>query len=1530
MLTPEEQAELAHIQSILSPAPAPPQPPGLGARFGEGVANIPSSIGQMFSNTATGVLNYGRTDSEQQQPYQVPRPYDLPAPTTAGERLTDLVPGLLATVGATAIPGGAISRLAQLGGVGRVGASLLGEFGGGAFLGASQGENPVGTGTEFAALGALNHAPIPPLLKALGNAAIPVTGQLLRGQNPLDQQSLINTGTNIILPGLLGGYRGTPEPLLPTAAPEQAAPQQAQAPAAPEVSPGALVPYFNPNQYFSMPGYVHPNVEPDAPGYQRPRLLLNPAQDATTPQDGLLTPSAPQPQSLLPMAAATPDVVDMTPDANGVFQQDDQPPVSAPAPAPQEPFGTAIQRIIDAQPPENGFGPRKVFLQPVYEDALDQGLVTDKTDFQNKMRTAAFDVNSQARPGLARADLPPEAYGENSDIVQPSELQYGSERFHFAERSQPDPSLGDGIGGTGDDHHAAVEQAVRDVASKYPGVDVSTIRSTAELPPDLRSRTDPTAAYEGLNDQRTGKQYVMSDNISDPARAREVAVHEIVGHHGVDKVLPPEEWKGIEDHVVQRGGALAQRIANNYFGKNLEDVAGDAMARRRVTREYVAQLAENTSLDPNLWQRIVAGVRSALRNVGIRRDWSDEEIRDLIRSSHENLKAGEPTTFTPPARGGDVDTKVDPSFRSPRVEQAAQDQDHGRKTAVGAAARFLEKNFNAARTPELQTAQEKGIGLMSALAGHVNEANAAYARDVRAAAAEGRPLLSPAHIQAAERFQASRQQPADEAILRSAQLPRSAENSLLVNAAAKREGQQTVIAAETPEHAATIAGTEDYQRRAYQLFTDPKTYGRLLSSGRLDGRITEATRYFRTLPEWAGFDNDVIEKSIRQYLADKVDGKGFQPGSSSARISQSLYVAKHDLTPDQWRTVEDLGHDARLDTQEQSAVRAMVRGQHLNAADQRLIGTISRRDGFTPAEQNALHEISEQETVAPEVRALFGEHTDPIEQGAYTAQKLIQSARQARTISEIAGSRFPDGRALSYTPEDFQTALRANTGDTRRLLMGYRQLPRSDGYGMLAGRFADRGVADALDSMNQGMDAGGNRMLAKIQKVMKLNATVLNPATHAHWWMQMPLMMALGRVYNPARWLEAGRIVLGSAARHNATRDELVRNGIIDGGAASDVGLVNRGVANINQPQTILGRINAGKDRALNFLSQIYGHPDEIIRTATYLQAREQALAAGLAGQAAIDRAIQFTNRYTFNYKALPKGVSALSNTPGINPFLGYSAELTRITKNLAQDVLSGNAGDRTHAALNLALMAGVPLAVSMGSSWANLSPDDQKAWARNRALEGDDLKAQIKYVINRRKDGTFNYIDISPVLPAGDTFTMVKDILHGDWKAFAGDQPLIGLNHSPIGSDAIDLSTGQVQATGQKLITAGDYVKRAVQPLVPPLTPLLGSQATRIGRSFTPNDQGGLGIQNARTGREDTPLTALLGTAGVRIQSEKQPLLIRAIQADAQDKQEQYHRELLQTTQTNSSPEARQAALLTYQHKVQQIHQELLKKIGP
>lgn len=1757
------------------PAPPPPSP-SIPARIGEGFANLPSTVGSGLINGVIGTSNMFQPAGQESPLFNLPQPYNIPPPQTFGQRAADLIPGLLGTVATAAIPGGIVrAGLGELLGASlpegiaagsaqalamapqiaraQMLSSLGGEAAAGGFLAAPQGPGEAANlGGQFAGLGLLNQAPLPWYVKALGNAAIPVGGQLLSGQDPTSQQSILNTAANVIVPGLLGGYGAHGE--TPASAP-QGELLGAPSPAAPDYTQAQLLSRANEGRNFDFVGpqynqdvqnqltagqqvYSRANegrntdfVGPPVPDGQF--VGSNPAPPPSfEASNGTVT--APDPQidpSLVAYhgTAASFDSFDPTKvgtgEGNAAFGHGDaylaeNPDVadgyrvslsseSNPGNLYTVSVDAELLELLDRDAPIDSQSP---LVQKAAEEAW--ALPTDPAyagpprfgkssgaSLYNQLKAAHYAENvtpedpfptggdkwasqwlsDRGIKGIKYLDAGSRGKGGTSNYVifdgQHIKITHANgteispeEAVSGVRASKPPPGPSDaGPRATPEN----IAQAMRGVAAQYPGVDLRVHGSPAD-PPELRGQINPRARYEGLNDPNganrnggKGVQYGFTDNISTPERGQKVALHEIVGHYGVGKILDPADWKGIQDHVMERGGALRDSIVKDYGSDP-----------NRIAREYVAQVAENTNLDPTLWQSITAAVRKGLRAIGIRREWSDKEIQDLVRAAHRNLREEGPsvrqggeleaaasrkplppvdygqeagralgdTKATPPAeatpkerqaildsyrqqvaktggrdvpisdvmegagfraddprakgilagmrKSGDVvsmstgdwslsdarkrawavndldrgflegpktlvrmtespqeapqgllgakmtpearqaalraqwtrEQGLDPSIRS-NMSDAAEKQEKGDKSLLGYATRFLQTNFNMDRSPELKRILEQSKGEANLGIERMNEpvrGLLGYAEKLP----RGAPLMQPAEDAALTKFNKTKGDPADEAAMRAA-VPKPVADYAANSKQRQIDAQAIKAQAETGgRQATTIKNMGDFVRRTFEIFANSPQYLKRLGRGDYKAALAGAVQYFKEAPEFRGVGDDFMETHVRQVLNNLAENKPFDSGSESGKLAQSLYLHKKDLSNEQWAMMEKLQTDARLSTHDQGLIADAVRKQFIDPATQKRLGDIAEGGALNPTESSMLSEISERETLDPRIRALFGEYTNPVDQIAWTNEKVARSVKQAKAITDIAFSSFADGRKMAYkTAREMDSAIQAATGETKRTLMRYKQLPDSDGYGILAKAFAPMEVHDALNSFNQGMDSGADQFWGKIQKVLKLNATVLNPAAHAHWWMQMPLMMSMARVYNPADWYRAERIVNGNDAASAAVRDELTKNNILQVGAQRDLGNNARTVSTFGELPDTFTKIKTGGDKALGFLGKLYGKPDDIIRTAAYMTQKARALKEGLSEQDAQNRATDFTNKYTFNYDALPRAVTRASSIPGVNPFISYAAELSRITKNIARDVISGSPGDRMHGALNLALMAAVPLAASLGSSQMNLSAKDQQDWDHMRKLEDEDQKAQIKFVLGRdQKTGAFHYVDTAPFQPASDIFTAAKNIAQGNWKGFALDQPGIGLQHSPVASIGIDLSTGQNQFTGQKLYTPGDYASRIWQGVTPPI---IGSQAVRDLRAITPNQQGGLGLTNPRTGREDNPVTSLLGHVGVRLQSEQQGQLLQAALSDAQDKRDAARMQMMQIGRTNASDSARQHALLGYQQRVQDINQELLQKVG-
>lgn len=189
-------------------------------------------------------------------------------------------------------------------------------------------------------------------------------------------------------------------------------------------------------------------------------------------------------------------------------------------------------------------------------------------------------------------------------------------------------------------HLQRVADAVEPLKDKVAGggVRVRVLRNEGDLPEGVRRRLNPGDTHEGIVDTVTGDVYLFSDHLRSPERAAEVFAHEVVGHYGVERLIGDKEFQKIADSLFREVPAAARDIARRYAdGKSLDSLTPEE--RALVAREYVARLAERPALAPRTWERIVAAVRRALKKLGIQKEWSESDIRDLLRRAAREVQS---------------------------------------------------------------------------------------------------------------------------------------------------------------------------------------------------------------------------------------------------------------------------------------------------------------------------------------------------------------------------------------------------------------------------------------------------------------------------------------------------------------------------------------------------------------------------------------------------------------------------------------------------------------------------------------------------------------------------------------------------------------------------------------------------------------------------------------------------------------------------------------------------------------------------
>ena len=144
---------------------------------------------------------------------------------------------------------------------------------------------------------------------------------------------------------------------------------------------------------------------------------------------------------------------------------------------------------------------------------------------------------------------------------------------------------------------------------------------------------------KGAYNARTGEITIIVPNHEDAADMEETLLHEVVGHHGLRSVF---------------GEYFDSFLSEVYRNASPEQRRGMVMNAREygITRpgalnvgveEYLADMAETTDFDNaarKLWDFVVSGLRGLARRLGFDVRLGDAEIRYMLRTSYDNLVAG--------------------------------------------------------------------------------------------------------------------------------------------------------------------------------------------------------------------------------------------------------------------------------------------------------------------------------------------------------------------------------------------------------------------------------------------------------------------------------------------------------------------------------------------------------------------------------------------------------------------------------------------------------------------------------------------------------------------------------------------------------------------------------------------------------------------------------------------------------------------------------------------------------------------------
>lgn len=196
--------------------------------------------------------------------------------------------------------------------------------------------------------------------------------------------------------------------------------------------------------------------------------------------------------------------------------------------------------------------------------------------------------------------------------------------------------------------HEEAARTLKPVLDKM-GENVQLHADHTTLPPHIQqAMTDHNhPAPRGVYDPRSDQVHIVAGAHESHDELMRTAVHEIVGHQGIRHLLG--------DDYAAKMADIYQRVKGNTWLKDYAAQHGldvrNARHQRLLADEYIAHLAEDGGTEnPSIFRQAIDAVRAGLRKVGLVRDWTDDDIRQLIRKSANNL-AAENSGIAESARG---------------------------------------------------------------------------------------------------------------------------------------------------------------------------------------------------------------------------------------------------------------------------------------------------------------------------------------------------------------------------------------------------------------------------------------------------------------------------------------------------------------------------------------------------------------------------------------------------------------------------------------------------------------------------------------------------------------------------------------------------------------------------------------------------------------------------------------------------------------------------------------------------------------
>lgn len=515
----------------------------------------------------------------------------------------------------------------------------------------------------------------------------------------------------------------------------------------------------------------------------------------------------------------------------------------------------------------------------------------------------------------------------------------------------------------------------------------------------------------------------------------------------------------------------------------------------------------------------------------------------------------------------------------------------------------------------------------------------------------------------------------------------------------------------------------------------------------------------------------------------------------------------------------------------------------------------------------------------PAYRAMMGEITDPLQVRAATALKLIAGIRSGQFFSEIAKSKTELGNNFVLSADNWNAELgnlrmriRTMLGQNPnapvatlqaqlRELENYIIVPDSPSLGSMAGMRVHRMVHDHLPNHEGIFEGNGGPLISGLISFgnhVKQSKVGANPLSWVRAAAGVPFFMALSRAGGPMNWIAAAREMV----RKGPLWREAAEMGVLSAGYGT--GEMKRDLGIILDPTITETVVQKLWNKWTGMGAKTMDWVDQVVRMASYMNNKAifKAKYPTLTESELRDMTIDWVDRYTMNYSTIPKGVRVLRQMPFMNNYLSYAYEISRIGKNLIEDIATNRNNNRWYAMIAVAGVIGSFEVFKMIME-NRLTDKEKEEWEKFKNLQPAYKRYGYLIPTKPKGDGTWDYFNLSPLFVADDIMRMLKSIVAGDWQAVMSNNPVAGWDNTPAFNVAAAVY-GHDLRTDMPIGTYDDRFDAIRKEILPPL--FGGYEVDNIYNSLRRNDEGGRGVYNQKTGqRYDFPWLVASYATGVR-----------------------------------------------------------------